>query len=254
MITSMTYTPVGGTGLTLNDLNYPLHEFESTVPTKVTYVDRPYADGSYEPPIWRDKHTIVMQGAILATDADDLNTKRRNLKKAFAPGIYGNLSITMDNYPEALGLFCVNTSCEVALSALSPAFAEFQVELTAPTPGFVGALDTFTYTTPGTVNPVIAGDWETYPVVRLTGPQTNPALSGDISLAFTTLTLTAGQYVEFNLYTRQFATNLTGTPLDGLNYIFYTPLKPGTRSITWAASTSSAGREFKITCKPIYAI
>lgn len=256
-----------GTALILNDSTYPLRRIEQSMPTKVEYFDRPYGDGSYNAPRWYEARTVTIEGVILAADASALNTARRNLIKHFTAQSYlypyqGELQAIFDN---VAGGTTLNLSCnsvgmpEVAYTGLSPGYAEFLINLRANYPTWYSStVSTQTYTTPGSGNFTVSGDLPVFPTIRITGPQSNPSVTvGDCSFYWSSLSLTSGQWFEINFATRTFLANSTSvltTCLNNLTSILWGNIGPGTTGYSWSVSTSSTGRELKISYQANWAV
>lgn len=148
MITSLVYIPASGSSVTLNDLNYPIHEFDVE-----TLLDPRDAKKMGQPGQWPTfsypgAMIIHAEGRILGsgvTPSNDYVTKRLALLDAILPPIgtltsriHGTLRIQMDGWTETADADVQVTQQSVPMRANYPAISEFMITWKSFLPYFEG--------------------------------------------------------------------------------------------------------------------
>lgn len=145
MITSLAYLPATGGSITLNDLVYPVHQFDVE-----TMIDNRDAKKMAQPGEWPvyaypGSMTIHCEGRILGASSSDYVTKRLALLDAILPPIatltsriHGTVRIQMDGWAETADAEVIVTQQSVPMRAMYPSISDFMITWKAFLPYFEG--------------------------------------------------------------------------------------------------------------------
>lgn len=148
MITLIEYHPNIGAPVELNDLIYPLHDFDIQTNIDVRAFKKMAQHGEWPSFHYPGAMTITAEGDIIgsgATPTEDYVVKRLALIGAILPPIqvlttrrHGFLRLQLDGWTEAADADVVCTNPSVPMQALYPAISPFQIVWKGFLPYFVG--------------------------------------------------------------------------------------------------------------------
>lgn len=215
--------------IALNDLTYPIEEFLTEVETRLTERERILQHGLLNTNMVLGKRLIHLNGSILGSTSTDYWAKRETLMRAFSQGRFtrtplGTLSMQLTGLNELIYIDCtLDGYPEIPMAALNPARSNFNINLKAFNPSFVGKEQAISTTTVNaSFSHTIGGNYYAFPVIQIYGPITNPIMrraplsTGPwevIDLTGVTLTATQSIVIDFNKRTviRNDGTDLSGS-------------------------------------------
>jgi hypothetical protein len=145
MITSLQYIPTVGSTVTLNDLVYPVREFDVETLIDVRDYKKMAQPGEWSVYAYPGAMTIHCEGSILGTSSSDYVTKRLALLDAILPPIatltsriHGTVRIQMDGWTETADAEVIVTQQSIPMKANYPAISDFMITWKAFLPYFEG--------------------------------------------------------------------------------------------------------------------
>jgi len=148
MITLLQYIPNVGSLVELNDLNYPLHEFDIETTIDPREFKKMSESGEWPTFTYPGAMTVHAEGDIVGyggTPTNDYVTKRIALLDAVLPPIgvltarhHGTLRLRLDGMSENADALVVCSQQSIPMKALHPAISEFSITWKAFLPYFTG--------------------------------------------------------------------------------------------------------------------
>jgi hypothetical protein len=148
LITTLTFTPVTGSVITLNTdpPGYPVNEFDPTIADRTDMTrNRMQKQGVWPTYPYEGGMEIRMAGAIIGTDSNDYTARRHALVAAWrlpngpTQRRHGSLLVRFDGESEDWTADVIVTSFDAPRIGLSPAISTFSVVMFSWLPYFIGA-------------------------------------------------------------------------------------------------------------------
>lgn len=261
MISSITFTPSGGSPFTLHSLTAGSKRvitraegLQGTPPIREVKSFLGQQSGAAIRSKYLDARTITLEGEIIGTDIEDTFDSFDAISAAFNASIFtaGTLKWTRSTTGEALQVGCQLASLQPLVLTDGGNFIQYQVTFVAGDPRVYS--QTETTGTGSVVTDAAAGNTcaftnsgsiSTPPTMRVYGGITNPVVrltSGGAGLTFAG-TVASGDYLEINVQRRTVKTNGTINSLSLLNAAlsdwFELPTGSGTVKLTGSSITGS---------------
>lgn len=261
MISSITFTPSGGSSFTLHStaagskrVVVRAEGLQGTPPIREVKTLRGQQSGAYVRSKWTEARTITLEGEIIGSNIEDSFDEFDSISKAFYASIStpGLLKWTRSSSGETLQAECQLASLSPLVLTDGSNLLQYQVSLTAPDPRVYSQTQTT-----GTGNVVTnaatgntcaftnAGSIPTPPVLRIYGGIVAPVVrvtGSGAGLTFTS-TVSSGDYLEINVQNRTVKTNGTINAISGLNAgvsdWFELPTGSGTVTLTGSSISGS---------------
>jgi hypothetical protein len=146
MITSMSFQNLNADTIDLNTSIYPVHDFNAEIPSRIEKRSRSGQDGVWPTYPYEEGMEITIEGAILADDSDDYQTKRSALSNTlrFKPAVKerrsGIFYVEFDNADEMYKVDVALDTLNIPRTGASPNYSEYRIVFYSFTPYYIGVV------------------------------------------------------------------------------------------------------------------